>query len=60
MKIFKKFEENLEYLGFEMAPLAWDISKIRFESDDDRYALLEELTAKEEEAQPDVNVQPMG
>ncbi len=48
MKIFKKFEENLEYLGFEMAPLAWDIAKIRFESDDDRYALLEELTAKEE------------
>jgi hypothetical protein len=60
MKILKKFEENLEYLGFDMAPLAWDIAKIRFESDDDRYAMLEELTAKEEEAQPNVNVQPMG
>ena len=60
MKILKKFEENLEYLGFDMAPLAWDIAKIRFESDDDRDALLEELTAKEEEAQPNVNVQPMG
>lgn len=59
MKVFKKFEENLEYLGFEMAPLAWDIAKIRFESDDDRYALLEELTAKEE-ATPNVTVQPMG
>jgi hypothetical protein len=53
MKILKKFEENLEYLGFDMAPLAWDIAKIRFESDDDRYALLEELTAKEE-VTPDV------
>lgn len=53
MKILKKFEENLEYLGFDMAPIAWDIAKIRFPSDDDRLALLEELTAKEE-ATPNV------
>lgn len=48
MKILKKFEQNLEYLGFDMAPVAWDLAKIRFESDDDRITLLEELTAKEE------------
>jgi hypothetical protein len=48
MKVFQKFEENLEYLGFEMAPLAWDIARMPFESDDDRLALLEELTAREE------------
>lgn len=46
MSIFKKFEENLEYLGFDMAPVAWDLAKFDFESDDDRFALLEELTAR--------------
>ena len=48
MKIFKKFEENLEYLGFELAPVAWDLARLDFESDDDRYALLEESTAGRE------------
>jgi hypothetical protein len=55
MNILKKFEENLEYLGFEMAPVAWDLAKLPFESDDDRLSLLEELTAKEEEI-PDAMV----
>jgi hypothetical protein len=53
MKILKKFEENLEYLGFDLAPLAWDIAKMKFPSDDDRLSLLEELTTKE--ATPGVN-----
>jgi hypothetical protein len=48
MKVFKKFEENLEYLGFEMAPVAWDLARFKFESDDDRIALLNELTAQQE------------
>lgn len=43
MSVFKKFEENLEYLGFDMAPVAWDLAKIDFESDDDRFELLEQL-----------------
>jgi hypothetical protein len=30
-----------------MAPVAWDLAKFPFESDDDRISLLEELTAKE-------------
>jgi hypothetical protein len=46
LKILKKFEENLEYLGFDMAPVAWDIARMPFENDDERQALLEELTAK--------------
>lgn len=53
MKIVKRFEENLEYLGFEMAPIAWDLAKFPFESDDDRIKVLEELTAKEDT--PSVN-----
>ena len=58
MKILRKFEENLEALGFEMAPLAWDLAKFPFESDDDRYAMLEELTDKEE-ATPDESSRPI-
>ena len=54
MKALKKFEQNLEYLGFDLAPLAWDIAKMPFPSDDDRLALLEELTIKKEAA-PSVN-----
>ncbi len=54
MKILKKFEENLEYLGFDLAPVAWDIAKMKFSSDDDRLALLEELTTTKE-AEPVVN-----
>jgi hypothetical protein len=48
MKILRKFEENLEALGFDMAPLAWDLARFPFDSDDDRYAVLEELTDKKE------------
>ncbi len=54
MKILKKFEENLEYLGFDLAPVAWDIAKMKFPTDDDRLALLEELTSTKE-AEPVVN-----
>ena len=54
MKILKRFEENLEYLGFDLAPVAWDIAKMKFDSDDDRLALLEELTTTKE-AEPVVN-----
>ena len=48
MKVLQKFEENLEYLGFDMAPVAWDLARFPFESDDDRIALLNELTDKKE------------
>jgi len=49
MKVFKKFEENLEYLGFDMAPVAWDLARMDFESDDDRIELLEDLTSRKEQ-----------
>jgi hypothetical protein len=49
MKVFKKFEENLEYLGFDLAPVAWDIARMDFESDDDRIEFLEELTSRKEQ-----------
>jgi hypothetical protein len=54
MIILKKFEQNLEYLGFDLAPLAWDIAKMKFPSDDERLSLLEELTDKKG-ATPSVN-----
>ena len=54
MKILKKFEQNLEYLGFDLAPIAWDLAKMKFPSDDDRLSLLEELTSTKE-AVPGVN-----
>ena len=54
MRALKKFEENLEYLGFDMAPLAWDIARMNFPNDYDRLALLEELTVKKE-VTPGVN-----
>ena len=57
MKILQKFEDNLEYLGFDMAPVAWDLARFPFKNDDERIALLEELTAKKE-AVPNVGQQP--
>lgn len=44
MNVFRKFEENLEVLGFDLAPLAWDIAVMPFPTDDDRYEVLKELT----------------
>jgi hypothetical protein len=48
MKVFKKFEQNLEFLGFDMAPVAWDLARFPFESDADRISLLQELTTRKE------------
>lgn len=48
MKVLEKFEQNLEYLGFDMAGVAWDLARMPFESDDDRITLLTELIAKQE------------
>jgi hypothetical protein len=48
MKILRKFEENLEYLGFDLAPVAWDLARMKFDSDADRVQLLEELTNRKE------------
>jgi hypothetical protein len=50
MKVLKKFEQNLEFLGFDMAPVAWDLARFPFESDADRVSLLQELTTQKEVA----------
>lgn len=44
MNIMRRFEENLDYLGFDLAPVAWDLAKFPFKSDEDRVAVLEEMT----------------
>jgi len=54
MKVFKKFEENLEYLGFELAPVAWDLARFPFESDSDRIDFLNEITTAPEGGTPSV------
>lgn len=46
MKLMRRFEENLEALGFDLAPLAWDLASMPFPTDDDRRAVLEELTRR--------------
>lgn len=49
MNNLQRFEENLEALGFDLAPVAWDLAKFPFENDDDRRALLRELTGMTDE-----------
>lgn len=46
MKVMRTFEENLEYLGFDLAAVAWDMAQMDFDSDDDRIAVLKELSGK--------------
>lgn len=43
MNVWQRFEENLEALGFDLAPVAWDLAKFPFESDEDRRAVLSEM-----------------
>jgi hypothetical protein len=43
VNVMRKFEENLEVLGFELAPVAWDLAKFPFPNDDERRAVLEEM-----------------
>lgn len=57
MKILEKFEENLEYLGFDLAPVAWDLARLKFKNDADRIQLLEEISSKKE-ATPSGGTQP--
>lgn len=49
MNKMQRFEENLDALGFDLAPVAWDLAKFPFESDEDRRALLRELTGMSDE-----------
>lgn len=46
MNVFQKFEQNLEYIGFDLAPIAWDVAHMNFASDDDRIELLKQLSGE--------------
>ena len=46
MNVMKKFEEHLEYLGFDLAPVAWDLAHMNFASDEDRIALVQQLSGE--------------
>ena len=46
MNVFQKFEENLEYLGFDLAPVAWDLAHMKFDNDDDRIEILRQLSGE--------------
>lgn len=44
MKVMQRFEENLEALGFDMAPVAWDLARVPFPDDESRRKVLIELS----------------
>lgn len=44
---YRRFDENLQALGFQMAPVAWDLAKFPWKSDMDRYAVLDEISRNE-------------
>lgn len=43
----RRFDENLQVLGFELAPIAWDLAKYPWKSDIERYAVLDDLVKNE-------------
>lgn len=46
MIFMRNFEENLEALGFELAPLAWDLAQINYANDGERRAVLNEIVRR--------------
>lgn len=46
MSVWQRFEENLEYVGFDLAPVAWDLAMFPFENDDDRLTVLKQMTGQ--------------
>jgi hypothetical protein len=43
----RRFDEHIQALGFEMAPVAWDLAKYPWKSDIERYAVLDDLVKNE-------------
>lgn len=43
MIFLRYFEENLDALGFEMAPLAWDLAQLNYANESERRAVLNEV-----------------
>lgn len=46
MIFMRYFEENLEALGFEMAPLAWDLAQIPYGNEAERRAVLNDIVRR--------------
>ena len=44
---YKRFDEHIQMLGFDMAPIAWDLAKFPWKSDIDRYAVLDNIVKDE-------------
>jgi hypothetical protein len=47
LTVLEKFDQHLQYLGFNMAPLAWDLANIPWRSDIERIAFLDQITQNE-------------
>lgn len=43
----RRFDEHLQVLGLDMAPMAWDLAKYPWKSDIERYAVLDDLVKNE-------------
>jgi hypothetical protein len=43
----KRFDEHIQVLGFDFAPMAWDLAKYPWKSDIERYAVLDDLVKNE-------------
>lgn len=48
--LLRKFDEHLQILGVQMAPIAWDLAKMKWESDADRYAVLSDMVNGEKKS----------
>lgn len=48
--LLRRFDEHLQILGLQMAPVAWDLAKMKWKSDADRYAVLSDMTKGEKKS----------
>jgi hypothetical protein len=46
MIFMRYFEENLEVLGFGLAPLAWDLAQIPYKNEHERRTVLNEIVQR--------------
>jgi hypothetical protein len=43
MIFLRHFEENLEALGFDLAPLAWDLAQLPYANESERREVLNDI-----------------
>lgn len=44
---YERFDEHLQMLGVENAPIAWDLAKFPWKTEIDRYAVLDNIVNNE-------------